>query len=335
MSASIQALRTARGCTQAQLSQRAGISRQLLRAVESGRHVPNVAAAIGLATALETTVEALFGQPTGSPKDLAGDSVAVGTPVSCARVGENVVAIPNTQTSGDEWRLSDALTTERGLDRLGGGGPAELLLAGCDPILGILAQLVERSGHQVLVAPTSTGRSLEALAAGRAHGVVVHARAGELPTPPIPVRRWRLANWQVGLAARDSAPRLEAVVEQGHSVVQRDPGAGAQKALRRALSELGTTAPLPGPIATGHLDAARRVSHGIGAAGVVMEAAATAFDLAFTPLEEHQVELWLAAEWVALPAVTSLLNVLHGKTLTTQVQLLPGYDQTQLGTEAM
>lgn len=335
MSASIQALRTARGWTQAQLAQRAGISRQMLSAVESGRHVPNVTAAIGLAAALETTVEALFGQPTGVPQDPAGGSIAAGTPVSCARVGENVVAIPTAQTSGDEWRLSDALITEQGLDSLSGGGPAELLLAGCDPILGILAQLVERSGHRVLVAPASTGRSLDALAAGRAHGVVVHARAGELPTPPVPVRRWRLANWQVGLAARDSAPRLEAVVEQGHSVVQRDPGAGAQKALTRALSELGTSAALPGPIASGHLDAARRVSHGIGAAGVVMEAAASAFDLAFTPLEEHQVELWLADEWLALPAATSLLNVLHGKSLAAQVQLLPGYDQTQLGTEAI
>jgi DNA-binding XRE family transcriptional regulator len=335
MTASIQALRVSRGWTQAQLAQRAGISRQMLSSVEAGRHVPNVAAAIGLATALDTTVEALFGQPTGEARDLTGSPLAVGTPVSCARVGENVIAIPTSQTSGDAWRLSDAVVTEQGVDRLDGDGPAELLLAGCDPILGIVARLVERSGHQVLVAPTSTGRSLEALAAGRVHGVVVHARIGGLPTPPVPVRRWRLANWQVGLAARDAAPRLETVVDQGQAVVQRDPGAGAQKALDRSLSDLGADTPLPGPIANGHIDAARRVSHGVGAAGVVMEAAASAFDLAFTPLEEHEVELWLATEWLDLPAATSLLNVLHGKSLAAQVQLLPGYDQTQLGTEAM
>lgn len=333
MTANIQALRRAQGWTQTQLAQRAGVSRQLLSAVEAGRHVPNVTAAIGLANALETSVESLFGATTTAPGDLAGLPIETGTPVSSARVGTNLVALPARRDAGDGWRLAESVITTAGVERLGGGGPAELLLAGCDPILAIISQLVEQSGHRVLVAPASTGRSLVALAAGRAHGIVVHARSGELPTPPIAVRRWRLANWQVGLAAREAAPRLESVLEQGAQVVQRDPGAGAQQALERALSSLGSPERLPGPIATGHLDAARRVWLGIGAAGVVMEAAAAAFELAFTPLEEHRVELWIADEWMPLPAVTTLLNVLHGKALPAQLHLLPGYDQTKLGTQ--
>lgn len=333
MTASIQALRRARGWTQTQLAQRAGVSRQLLSAVEAGRHVPNVTAAIGLANALETSVESLFGAPSAAPGDLTGLPVAVGTPVSSARVGANLVTLPASPDAGDGWRLAESVITTSGVEHVGGGGPAELLLTGCDPILAIISQLVEQRGHRVLVAPASTGRSLAALAAGRAHAIVVHARAGELPVPTLAVRRWRLANWQVGLAARETAPRLESVLAQGAQVVQRDPGAGAQQALDRALAELGSQQPLPGPIATGHLDAARRVSLGIGAAGVVMEAAATAFELAFTPLEEHRVELWVAEEWMPLPAVTTLLNVLHGRALPAQLHLLPGYDQTNLGTQ--
>lgn len=332
MTASIQALRRARGWTQTQLAQRAGVSRQLLSAVEAGRHVPNVTAAIGLASALETTVESLFG-PTSAAGDLEGMAISTGTPVSSARVGANLVALPTSRDSGAGWDLAESVITPTGVEHLGAGGPAELLLAGCDPILGVISRLVEHSGHRVLVAPTSTGRSLAALAAARAHGIVVHGRAGELPTPPIAVRRWRLANWQVGLAALEAAPRLETLLEQGVQVVQRDSGAGAQQALERALSSLGSPERLPGPIATGHLDAARRVSLGIGAAGVVMEAAAAAFELAFTPLEEHRVELWIADEWMPLPAVTTLLNVLHGKALPAQLHLLPGYDQTRLGTQ--
>ena len=94
----------------------------------------------------------------------------------------------------------------------------------------------------------------------------------------------------------------------------------------------GETPKLPGWVTS--LESAGPLSAlGIGAAGVVMEAAATAFELAFTPLEEHRVELWVAEEWMPLPAVTTLLNVLHGRALPAQLHLLPGYDQTNLGTQ--
>ncbi|HEX6420566.1 MAG TPA: helix-turn-helix domain-containing protein, partial [Acidimicrobiales bacterium] len=57
----IRALRAARGLSQRDLSERAGVSRQLVGAVEAGRHVPNVRAALALARALEVPVERLFG----------------------------------------------------------------------------------------------------------------------------------------------------------------------------------------------------------------------------------------------------------------------------------
>jgi len=162
------------------------------------------------------------------------------------------------------------------------------------------------------------------------HAIVVHARAGELPKPTVEVLRWRLANWQVGLAAAGSAPSVERLVDQQAVVVQRDSGASSQQAFDRALEAVGGTH-LPGPVGSGHLDIAQQLSHGVGAAGVVMEPAALAFDLNFTALEEHRVELWLAAEWLGLPAVTALLNTLNSQALLAQTQLLPGYDIEPLG----
>ncbi|HUY31605.1 MAG TPA: helix-turn-helix transcriptional regulator, partial [Pirellulales bacterium] len=52
-----------RGWTQAQLAERAGISRTAVTAIEGNLLVPSVAAALALAEALETSVEAVFGRP--------------------------------------------------------------------------------------------------------------------------------------------------------------------------------------------------------------------------------------------------------------------------------
>ena len=49
----------------------------------------------------------------------------------------------------------------------------------------------------------------------------------------------------------------------------------------------------------GHIDVARRVAYGSGRAGVTMQAAAAAFDLQFTAIEEHVgrlMEVWRRVE---------------------------------------
>lgn len=58
--------------TQAELAERAGVSRQTIVAVESGGYAPSVYLALALAEQLGTTVEALFatatpGRPTVGP----------------------------------------------------------------------------------------------------------------------------------------------------------------------------------------------------------------------------------------------------------------------------
>src|SRR5262245_20927959 len=59
----VKALRQARGWTQGQLADAAGLSRTGVGAIEAARLVPSVAAALSLARALGTTVEELFGTP--------------------------------------------------------------------------------------------------------------------------------------------------------------------------------------------------------------------------------------------------------------------------------
>ena len=338
MSARIRSLREARGWSQAELAERAHVTRQLVGAVESGRHSPNVAAAIGLARALDVSVEELFAVGPDTALDALGGTTEPGTLVVTARVGDQLVSVPvaHRVESSESWGVADAVVSDAGVTWLPSGESTGLLIAGCDPVLGMIAGLVERSSsHRLVTVHASTARSVEALAAGRVHGVLVHAPPGGLPTPPVPVRRWHVSSWQVGLASgeRSGPPSVAELADRRQRVVQREPGAGSQRALARALLAVGTEGVLPGPIGEGHIDVARRVAQGGGRAGVTMEAAARAFGLGFMPLEAHVVEFWLDERWASLPAAAAMVEVLGGPAFTRRTALLDGYDLAGCGTE--
>lgn len=53
-------LRAARGLTQAELAQMAGVSRKTINTVENGVFVPSTVLALALARALKVTVEDIF-----------------------------------------------------------------------------------------------------------------------------------------------------------------------------------------------------------------------------------------------------------------------------------
>lgn len=56
----VRELRGGRGLTQAELAERAGVTRQTIIAIERGGYVPSVALALTLARALAAPVERLF-----------------------------------------------------------------------------------------------------------------------------------------------------------------------------------------------------------------------------------------------------------------------------------
>lgn len=339
------------------------MSRQLVGAVESGRHLPNVHAAIAIAQVLGVAVEELFAEPTQQVVSIFGDALSASDPtrdqtrdqsrdqsrlsparpvmssvVALAQVGESLVAVPAQHgvVNAERWALADAMVTADGaVEMLADAQRDGFVIAGCDPGLGVLADLVERrSRHRILTAHASTGRSIAALAAGRVHAVVVHAPAGELPVPPIAVRRWHFARWQVGVTSGRSTgvPSISEIAERRLRVVQRDPGAGTQLAFTRALTRIGAPAVIRGPVAQGHVDAARRVAAG-AAAGLTMEAAARSFGLGFEALEEHEVEVWISAQWASLPAALAVIEMLGDSALRSRLSLIGGYDLAAIAEE--
>jgi DNA-binding XRE family transcriptional regulator len=338
VNAKIQARRQERGWSQQELAERAGVSRQLVGAVESGRHAPNVAAALAIARVLGLTVEELFGGPAPAAIDGVWDAPpAAGAAATTARVGDRLVAVvPACAVDTERWFVADAVVGDDGIEWLPGGRSDGLVLAGCDPVMGLVSELVGRSSpHRLLVAHATTTRAVEALSRGTVHGVVVHAGAGELPSAPVGVRRWRLASWQVGLARAgdQQPPTVEDLVVAGLSVAQREPGASSQHALVRALRAAGCEQLPTGPIADGHLDAARRVEVGQAEVALTMEAAAVAHRLSFAAIEEHDVELWIDERWADLPGVTALLDTLTSAAFLRRVERIGGYELARCGTE--
>lgn len=339
----IRAARVAKGWSQHELAARAGVSRQQVSSIEAGRHVPSVTAALAIARALQVSVEDMFADDaTGSGVEpvvpFGRDEEVARGPVVTVRVRDRVVGVPidSAVTSAAWWALADAVRGHGDTDWFPSAATDGLLLAGCDPALGLLAALVGRtSGHRVVAVHASSVEAVEALADGRAHGAVVHGPTSELPAPPPNVRRWCLARWQVGLASSTPSgpPTIDEVVDRNLRVVQRPEGAASQRAFDRALGRCGATRAVPGPIAAGHVDVARRVRAGGTLVGVTMEAAAVAFGLGFAPLEVHEVELCIDRDALTGPAADALVGMLDSRAYRHRLATFAGYDLVDLGRE--
>ncbi|MCS7006232.1 MAG: helix-turn-helix domain-containing protein [Gaiellaceae bacterium] len=333
MSSALRQARRRAGLSQAELADRAGVSRSLVSAIEGGRHVPNVRAALALAQALGETVEALF-PPEGEASGLVGIDgrpLRAGALGRVGRVGDLAVAAPLAARSALLWPVPEVAGGEDGPRLLPGAQAEGLVVAGCEPALGIAEGLLAARGATRLVAvPCSTAAALEALRAGRCHGAVVHGREADLAELEVPaVDRWHLARWRVGLAYRAERPAaLEELV--AGALVVREPGAVSQRALERAVAGAGTTLEQRGPVAGGHLDAARIALYS-GLPAVTYEPAAVRFGLRFLPLETHVVELWIASVWREHPGARALVDLLGTPAFRRRVEAIGAYELTGCG----
>jgi DNA-binding XRE family transcriptional regulator len=331
----LRAARERAGLSQAQLAERASVSRQLVGAIEAGRHAPAVDAALRIAAALDASVEALFGERPAATLSALGDPLCSGTPVRVGRVGDRLVAAPlGRLVSGETgWAAADGVVRDHEVTMLPGADASALVVVGCDPVLGTLEALLDRRGSRRMVAVQgSSGMAVEALAGGRVHAALVHGPDRGLPPPPVPARRVHLARWRVGVAV-DRARRevsLEAILGGDVALVQREPSASSQQALLRAARAMGVPVVPPGAIVAGHLDAARHAAIA-GCAAVTFEPAARAHGLRFLPLESHEAELWIDERWIDHPSAQALGDLLSSAAFRDRVRLMGGYDPDGAG----
>ena len=332
----LQRARERASLTQAELADRADVSRQLVSSVEAGRHAPAVDAALRIAGVLGESVETLFGDPPAPAQSILGDALRVGDTVVVGRVGDRLCAAPLTSlAAGDaSWAMPDGIVENGDVRLLPGAQATGLVVVGCDPVLGLCESLLGRGGgaRRLVAVSGSSGAAVAALAGGRAHAALVHGPEGHLAEPPVAARRVHLARWRVGigLGARRRVGSLEELLAGRVRLVQREESAASQQALVRAA---GDSVPRATLRARGHVDAARRAAIARCAA-VTFEPAAHQHGLGFLPLETHAVELWIDERWLDHPGAQALMDLLASGTFRERVRPVGGYDLEGCGSLA-
>ncbi len=237
----IQRFRKELGWSQSDLARQAGLSRQLIHAVESGRSKPGIEVALRLARALTCSVEELFPLPEEWPVQ-AWPGLVEGR-CQLARVRDQWYAIPCD--AAGSFDLADGVVEQadgvlqiqpmQPLSKL----PDSVVICGCDPGLAIAARMAERESQgavRALWRNVSSTDGLRRLAAGQCHLAGVHYsdESGSLNTErvrafglPFEYDLIPFASWEQGIMVAAGNPKSIRRVEDlfASGCAFRQPGA--------------------------------------------------------------------------------------------------------------
>lgn len=360
------AIRRNRGVAAADLAGRVGISRQTIYAIEAGTYVPNTEVTLRLARELQVTVEELFSlaDPAHAPQKslrsemLSSTPAQAGQAVQVCRVGDRVIGIPVSASPcflpAADGIISAASASNSRAEVLMVAAEDNftdrLLLAGCDPAIGLLSTAVKRlSGVDVVPAAASSRLALKWLKAGKVHIAGTHLKdsaSGEFNVPI--VRREfpdgdftivTFARWEEGIVTAAGNPRgikkIVDIARRGTKFINRESGSGSRALLDTALEEAGVPpSAISGHdrIAHGHLAAAYAVNAGDADCCIATRSAARTFGLDFVPIQSERYDFVLRRKSLELPAIQSFLDVLQKASLRRILEVLAGYDAGQTGT---
>lgn len=333
--------RAATGLTQAELAERAGISRTTVTAIEARRTVPSVAAALALAKALETTVEILFGRRDSAdrPSAWAWDPPEKPRTFWAAEVNGQPWLYP-AESSPMLTPLPDGMVAcESSLPAVSSTAKETLVIAGCDPAAGLLASEYSRAtGMRMLVIPRSSRQALDLLQQGKVHIAGLHLSTEDEPERNSQLVRdtlgsgfelLRIACWQEGIA---TAPTLGVKSVRGAlrsklRWIGREPGSGARQCLDRLMGNR------PGPrhLARHHRGVAEAVQNGWADAGICVQLTCMEAGLGFLPVQEEPYDVCIPRALLDDRRVQALLRVVRSKAYRTLLGQLPGYNTVETG----
>lgn len=357
------AVRKARGVSAAALAEQVGVSRQTIHAIEAGTYVPNTEVSLRLAAALGARVEELFALREESlpranevftPRALG--TAARGTPARLGRVGEQWVSVPVTAAP---YYLPVAEATFQGRSTAGKAAPVRplvdtaalekrLVIAGCDPAMGLLAAMAAEAGIELLPAATTSRQALAWLAEGAVHVAGAHVEDPATHEFNWPYLREKypgvdhlvvtLAEWEIGFVVAAGNPleirRAEDLTRPGVRLLNREAGAGSRALLDRMMQQAGIA---PAQVtgyereARGHVGAAFAVATGHADCCVATRCAANAFDLGFVTLQTERYDLVVLRKQ-ATEAAERLFELLREESVRRRLEVLAWYDTRRAGT---
>jgi molybdate-binding protein/DNA-binding XRE family transcriptional regulator len=361
--------RRARGLGATELARRAGVSRQTIYAIESGDFVPNTSVALHLARVLEVSVEDLFsvGADTSDPSPdnisaellaMEGEDHPAGELVRVAKVGSRTIAAPALrypaflpEADGAIARRNKKCTGIRFATESVRNGN-NLVVAGCDPALSMLASELKAAGTEVISVHCSSQQALSWLKKGLVHVAGTHMRdrsTGEYNLPLVTslfgkenVRVVTFAEWEQGLVVQRGNPkRIRSVADLANRqirIVNREKGSGARDLLDCNLRDAGIQPQrISGyaRIVPSHLAAALAVANAQADCAVATVSAAKCSGLDFVPLSKERFDLIVASSEMDTVGVTVLFDALNRATLRRKLAMLAGYEVRRTGNVLM
>jgi putative molybdopterin biosynthesis protein len=353
----VRACRKRQALSQSALAARAGLSRQALHAIETGRSQPSIGVCLNLAAALATPLERLFWLEPTRGRLRAHPAAGAEPPAPPREVRRVLLAEVDQRRTAHLLEGAEPLAAD-GLAVLAADGmlevelfpgepvwPERLVLAGCDPALGLLARRAPGTVHWLDV-PSDDALGMlerrEAHLAGLHLGEAGRANAN-VPTIRKAFRGRRmlvvhLASWELGLTVAAGNPCSVAGVSDlarpDVRLVNRAPGAAA----RHLLDALLDKARIPkGRVrgyeraAAGHETAALSVALGGADVALTTRAAADAHGLDFLALAEQHFDVVLPAAAAERAPLGRLLDVLKAASFRRELGTFPGYDTRRTG----
>ncbi|MEH2180250.1 substrate-binding domain-containing protein [Nostoc sp.] len=225
-----------------------------------------------------------------------------------------------------------------------------VVITGCTPMISLWARAAERWHPQLRVHHilANSMAALRSLCQGEVHIAGMHLYDPETGEHNIPFVREALAGrsavlitlgvWEEGLLVPLGNPKgiktVSDLMESGITIVNREPGSGCSMLLERKLQE--KQIPLHAVkgfdhIVYSHQDVALSIVSGIADAGVSTASVATAFGLGFIPLHRSRYDLVILKEYLQETPVQQLLSTLGHRLVQSQLEVLGGYDISNIG----
>jgi molybdate-binding protein/transcriptional regulator with XRE-family HTH domain len=333
--------RLRRGWSQEELARRSGLSRSGISAIEMGRLVPSAAAALALAAAFGGRVEDLFRLPRSAPEAPAwawrprGGAFRFWQAEVAGQTRLYPVEATLMGTLPHDGAVEEDFT--RDLARL---DPSRtLVVACCDPAVGILAaELARSAGVRLLPLSRSSRLALALLKEGLVHVAGVHLSRADAAEGNREAARaalgsdyslLRVACWEEGVAFEPGL-RLTSVGDALRAELRwvgRDPGSGAA----RCLEELLGTERLPHHVAFDHRGVAEAVRCGWADLGVCLRLASEEAGLDFLGVRQEAYDLCYPASLAGDPRLQALVAAVRSPSYRRLLDALPGYDGAETG----
>jgi molybdate-binding protein/DNA-binding XRE family transcriptional regulator len=335
----IKQFREERGWSQQELSERAGLSRAGVSAIETGKLVPSTVAALALAKAFGCTVEELF-QLRGQG-EIRWAWPPNRTPCRCwrAMIRDELLLFPAEHSQLGMVPHDGVFWDGRLFENPFSDPFRTLVLASCDPAVGLLAaEYARATPFRLLVLSRSSRKSLELLRDGMVHVAGMHLAKSSAPEEnrraaqeilDAPFNLLRMADWQEGLALSPGLGlnSVHQVLSSNVRWIGREEGSGARQVLDELLQ--GNTSPTM--MAKDHQGVVDAIRAGWAEAGVSVRLVSDEAGLDFIALREEAYDLCIPESQADDPRVRALVEVVRSASLKDMLRELPGYDVKSTG----